>query len=145
MVCGCLASACSAEVIPASGRIFVYPSVRHAPSASSFPAFTAARIEVEGVSSIDSPAPLNDIEWSIEGGRYGDVVERVVTVSLLEGDTVKALRKVRFILPWSGAKRLDLAVESPCATASANGSEACDAAEFSAEWIDITTLPDANR
>jgi hypothetical protein len=146
---------CSAEVIPATGRVFLYPRpaaegeltfVQSAPTsaAASKPgAYTSATLSLAGLdaASVSTAAPLEQIEWSVEGGRHGNTKEQVATVALYVGSRVVTAKKVRFIVPWSGAKRLEVTVPKECA-ARVPGSSECDLEKLPEEWFDVTTLED---
>jgi hypothetical protein len=148
------AAGCSAEVIPATGRVFLYPRPAEAGSLTFLPsapdaaasasgAYTSAALSIAGLEakSVSTAAPLEAIEWSVEGGRHGNTKEQVATIALYAGSRLVTAKKVRFIVPWSGAKRLEVAVPKACA-ALVPGSTECDLEKLPEEWFDVTTLED---
>jgi hypothetical protein len=144
---------CSAEVIPASGRVFIYP--RPAPGVTTLTgpgAFDRAAFFVDGLKEVRSvPGPvdasppskneLTSIEWSLEGGRFGDTVERVLTIALYKEDVCITAKRVSLVVPWSGAKKLEVDIPADCGSAVVPGTRACDIAKLPIEWVDVTTLP----
>ena len=149
------AAGCSAEVIPATGRVFLYPRpaeegsltfVQSAPTSSAPSvrgAYTSVTLTLAGLEAqaVTTAAPLDAIEWSVEGGRHGNTKEQVATVVLSLRNGIVTAKKVRFIVPWSGAKRLEVLVPKECA-ATVLGSVECDLERLPEEWVDVTTLED---
>lgn len=135
-------ASCSAEVIPASGRVFVYPRPAQPEDLVFGQAYTSARMTLVGVEGgvLEAAKDLRDIEWSVEGGRHGNTKEQVVVVSLLKDAKVVTAARVRFIVPWSGAKRLELVIPKDCGTALVPGTAECDPEKLTDQWVDVTTL-----
>jgi hypothetical protein len=148
-----VAAGCSAEVIPATGRVFLYPraaeegSLTFVQSASTSSAtsgaYGSATLSLAGLeaSALSKAAPLEEIEWSVEGGRRGNTKEQVATIALYAGSRLVTAKKLRFVVPWSGAKRLEVRVPKACELL-VPGSTECDLESLPAEWFDVTTLED---
>lgn len=143
---------CSAEVVPATGRVFLYPRaaeagsltfVESATDATATGAYTRASLSLAGLEakSISTAASLEAIAWSVDGGRHGNTKEQVATIALYAGSRLVTAKKVRFIVPWSGAKRLEVRVPKACAVL-VPGSTECDLEKLPEEWFDVTTLED---
>lgn len=140
-----LGAGCSAEVVPATGRVFLYARPQDGTSLVLGANYTSARVTVDGfesqaITSVD--AGLESLEWSVEGGRYGNTTERVATIAIYNNATVVTAKKVAFILPWSGAKRLDVVLPTDCGSVVVPGTSECDVAKLEPQWVDVTKLPD---